>query len=192
MRSRTCVMVILVWMVSAVIACGTGRQQQRSAQGDARKAEGITRAETKEAIAESAYRTLSQIDEYEVDAATYERFRRYEWPSFTILHMDVRSGPIRKADAVVVLGVAGGEATSPGSAESLVDAVLEQSDDRGLCIVRGWLEGQRHVVALPTECPAEIRDELDGILHDFDDLTGGEAVWVLRFGQGLLRSKQRL
>jgi hypothetical protein len=35
-------------------------------------------------------------------------------------------------------------------------------------------------------------DELDGILHDFDDLTGGEAIWVLRFEQGLLRSKQRL
>jgi hypothetical protein len=96
------------------------------------------------------------------------------------------------ADAVVVLGVAGGEATSPGGAESLVNAMLEQSDDRGLCIVRGWLDGRRHVAAVPMECPAEIRAELDGILYDFDDLTGGEAVWPLRFEQGTLRSKQRL
>jgi hypothetical protein len=151
-----------------------------------------TPAETRRAVSESAHQRLGQIDEYEVGVATYERFRRYEWPSFTILHMDVRSGPVEKAEAVVVLGVAGGEATSPGGAESLVDAVLGQSDDRGLCIVRGWLDGQRHVAALPMECPVEVRDELDGILHDFDDLTGGEAIWVLRFEQGLLRSKQRL
>jgi hypothetical protein len=106
--------------------------------------------------------------------------------------MDVRSGPVDEADAVVVLGIAGGEATSPGDAESLVNAVLEQSDDRGLCIVRGWLDGQRHVAALPMECPAEVRNELEGILHDFDALTGGDATWVLRFEHGLLRSKQRL
>jgi hypothetical protein len=163
-------------MASAVIACGPARQQ---------------RPET-EAVSESAYRRLSQVDTYVVGAVTYEQFRGAGWPSFTILHMDVRSGPVEKAEAVVVLGVAGGEATSPGGAESLVDAVLGQSDDRGLCIVRGWLDGQRHVAALPMECPVEVRDELDGILHDFDDLTGGEAIWVLRFEQGLLRSKQRL
>jgi len=177
MRSRAWVLVILVGTGLAVIACGPDPQQP---------------AETKEATPEGAYRTLSQIDEYEVGAATYERFRRYEWPSFTILHMDVRSGPVDEADAVVVLGIAGGEATSPGDAESLVNAVLEQSDDRGLCIVRGWLDGQRHVAALPRECPAEVRNELEGILHDFDALTGGDATWVLRFEQGLLRSKQRL
>jgi hypothetical protein len=45
---------------------------------------------------------------------------------------------------------------------------------------------------LPMECPAEIGDELHGILHDFDNLTGGDAIWVLRFEQGLLRGKQRL
>jgi hypothetical protein len=183
---------MLVLTAFAVAACGPAREQQRSAQDDARKAEEITRAETKEAISESAYRRLSQIDEYEVGAATYERFRRHEWPSFTILHMDVRSGPVERADAVVVLGVAGGQAESSGDAESLVNAVLEQSDDRGLCIVRGWLDGQRHVAALPMECPAEIRDELDGILHDFDNLTGGDATWILRFEQGLLRNKERL
>jgi hypothetical protein len=177
MRSRACVLVISVATGVAAIACGPARQQP---------------AETRQAVSESAHQRLGQIDEYEVGAATYERFRRYEWPFFTILHMDVRSGPVEKAEAVVVLGVAGGEATSPGGAESLVDAVLGQSDDRGLCIVRGWLDGQRHVAALPMECPVEVRDELDGILHDFDDLTGGEAIWVLRFEQGLLRSKQRL
>jgi hypothetical protein len=177
MRSRTGVMGIFAWVVLAVIACGPAREQ---------------RPETEDAISESAYRRLSQIDEYEVGGATYERFRRYEWPSFTILHMDVRSGPVEQADAVVVLGIAGGGATSPGGAESQVEAVLGQSDDRGLCIVRGWLDGQRHVAALPMECPAEIRDELDNILYDFDNLTGGEAIWALRFEQGLLRSKQRL
>ena len=172
-----CVLVIFVGMALAVIACGPTE---------------IAPVETREAVSEIAYRRLGQVDEYAVGAVTYERFRRSGWPSFTILHMDVRSGPVEQADAVVVLGIAGGEATSPGGAESLVDAVLAQSDERGLCIVRGWLGGQRHVAALPTECPAEIRDELDDILHDFDDLTGGEAVWVLRFEQGLLRCKQRL
>jgi hypothetical protein len=176
MRSRICVIAICAWMASAVIACGPGRQQ---------------RPET-EAVPESTYRRLSQVDAYVVGAVTYEQFRGAGWPSFTILHMDVRTGPVEQADAVVVLGLAGGEATSRGGAESLVEAALGQSDERGLCIVRGWLGGQRHVAALPMECPAEIRDELDTILPEFDELTGGEAIWVLRFEQGLLRSKQSL
>jgi hypothetical protein len=182
MRSGTAVIAVLVSMV--VVACGPGREQ-RSAQDDARSKEiGQALADASEA--------LSKLDEYEAGATTYELFRRYPWPSFTILHMDVRSGPAETADAVVVLGVAGGEATAQGGAESAVQAILEQSDDRGLCIVRGWLEGQRRVAALPMECPAEIGDELHGILHDFDNLTGGDAIWVLRFEQGLLRGKQRL
>jgi hypothetical protein len=151
-----------------------------------------TPAQTREAAFETAYRRLSLIEGYDVGAVSYEEFRRAAWPSFTILHMDVRSGPVEGADAVVVLGIAGGEAMAPDGAESLVHAVLAQSDDRGLCIVRGWLGGQRHVAALPMECPAAVRQELDGILGDFDTLTGGEAFWVLRFEQGLLRSKQRL
>ena len=177
MRSRSCVIVIAVMTGLAVVACGPP---------------GSAPAETRQAASERAYRQLRQVDEYSVGAASYESFRRSRWPSFTILHMDVRPGPAENADAVVVLGIAGGEATSPGGAESLVDAVLAQSDERGLCIVRGWLGGHRHVAALPRECPAEIREELDGILQDFDELTGGEAVWVLRFEQGLLRSKQRI
>lgn len=177
MRSRICVIVIYVCMLPTMIACGRP---------------GITPVETREAAFASAYRSLGQVDAYQVGGASYERFRRYEWPSFTILHMDVRAGPVETADAVVVLGIAGGEATSADGAESLVNAVLEQSDDRGLCIVRGWLDGERHVAALPTECPPEIRDELDRILPEFDDLTGGDAIWALRFEEGVLRSKQRL
>jgi hypothetical protein len=178
MRSRTCVMAIFAWVGLAVIGCGPVREQ---------------RPEARETVPESAYGRLSQIDHYQVGTATYEHFRSSEWPSFTILHMDVRSGPVEQADAVVVLGVAGGDATSAGTAaETQVEAVLEQSDARGVCIVRGWLEGERHVAALPTECPAQIRDELDDILYDFDNLTGGDAIWALRFEQGLLRSKQGL
>jgi len=177
MRSRACVMGIFVATGLAVVACGPLPS---------------TPAQTREAAFETAYRRLSLIEGYDVGAVSYEEFRRAAWPSFTILHMDVRSGPAEEADAVVVLGLAGGEATSPGGAESHVDAALGQSDERGLCVVRGWLGGQRHVAALPMECPAEIRDELDAILPEFDELTGGEAVWVLRFEQGLLRSKQSL
>jgi hypothetical protein len=186
MRSRTCLTMMFVLTIPTVIACTPARQD------DASKAEETARAEAKEAVFESAYRRLSQIETYEVGAATYEQFRHAGLPSFTILHMDVRSGPVDEADAVVVLGIAGGEATSLGGPESLVRAVLEQSDDRGVCVVRGWLDGERHIAALPMECPAMIRDELDGILHDFDDLTGGDAHWVLHFEQGLLQSKQRL
>jgi hypothetical protein len=187
MRSRPHMVATLVWVTSAVVACSPARQQQ-SAQDDPARAEENRRAEAKEAALEK----LSGIEEYEIGAATYEQFRDTGWPSFTILHMDVRSGPVESADAVVVLGIAGGEATSLGGPESLVSAVLEQSDHRGVCVVRGWLDGQRHIAALPTECPAVIRDELDGILPEFDNLTGGDAVWVLRFGEGLLRSKQRI
>jgi hypothetical protein len=183
MRSRASIMAILVWMTSAVIACAPARQQP-AAQDDASRAGEVRRAE--------ALEQLGRIEHYEIGAATYEQFRDAGWPSFTILHMDVRSGPVESADAVVVLGVAGGEATLLGGPESLVSAVLEQSDHRGVCVVRGWLDGQRHIAALPTVCPAVIRDELDGILPEFDNLTGGDAVWVLRFGEGRLRSKQRI
>ena len=112
MRSRACFMVIFVGAALAVVACVPPES---------------TPAQTREAALGSAYRRLSLIDGYAVGAVSYQRFRRVGWPSFTILHMDVRSGPVEHADAVVVLGVAGGEATSPGGAESLVSAVLEQA-----------------------------------------------------------------
>jgi hypothetical protein len=178
MRSRACVSVNSIWMGLAVIACGPAEIRSTDPSGAA--------------FESRVQENLSQVDQYEVGTATYEQFRRYPWPSFTVLHMDVRSGPVKSADAVVVLGIAGGEATSSGGAEGDVDAVLGQIDARGFCIVRGWFEGQRHVATLPMECPAVIRDELDGILHDFDNLTGGDAIWVLRFEEGLLLSKQRL
>jgi hypothetical protein len=176
MRSRACVSGIF-GLVLAVIACDPAM---------------IAAPETGNSATEIAYRRLGQVDGYALGAVTYQDFRRSGWPSFTILHMDVRSGPPVAADAVVVLGVAGGAATSADGAESHIEAVLAESDERGLCIVRGWLDGQRHVAALPTECPAEIRAELDAILQDFDALTGGDAIWVLRFHEGLLRSKRRL
>jgi hypothetical protein len=177
MRSRACVMGIFVGTGLAVVACAP---------------QPGTRPQTREAAFETANQRLSLIEAYDVGAVSYEEFRRAAWPSFTILHMDVRSGPVESADAVVVLGIAGGEAMPPDGVESLVQAVLGQSDERGVCIVRGWLDGQRHIAALPMECPAAVREELDGILDDFDALTGGEASWVLRFEQGLLHSKQRL
>ena len=96
MRSRPYVIVISVVTGLSVVACGPTE---------------ITPVETREAVSEIAYRRLGQVDEYAVGAVTYERFRRSGWPSFTILHMDVRSGPVER-DAVVVLGVAGGEATA--------------------------------------------------------------------------------
>jgi len=190
MPSRASLMLMFV-LTSFAVACGPSREQRQSAQDDVRDPEESRGAETEEAY-ETAQNSLSTVDEYEVGKASYVLFRQHNWPTFTILHMDVRSGRVETADAVVVLGTAGGEATAQGEAENLVKEALETIDDRGLCIVRGWLDGQRYVAAIPAECPEAVRDELDGILQDFDAMTGGAAVWILRFEQGLLQSKQRL
>jgi hypothetical protein len=141
---------------------------------------------------EVAASRLSAVEDYVVGDESYLAFRQQAWPSFTILHMDVRTGAPETADAVIVLGIAGGDATAGRGAEHPVENALAIVDDRGLCIVRGWLDGQRRVAAFATECPQPVRQELDGILDDFDALTGGDAIWLLRFEKGLLQTKQRL
>jgi len=190
MRSGICAILVLILAAFAVVSCVLTRPQQGSGRDGNRDADEVV--EARERALAIAQESLGKVDDYEVGVATFQQFRQYQWPSFTLLHMDVRPGPIETADALVVLGIAGGEAIAGGGTESLVAAALEQSDGRGLCIVRGWLDGQRHVAALPIECPEQVRDELDDILDEFDDLTGGDAVWVLAFEEGVLRRKERL
>ena len=186
MRSGICAFLVLI-SAGFAVSCGSTRTQQVPEARDLDEA-----AAARERALAVAQASLARVDGYEVGVATLRQFREDGWPSFTVLHMDVRAGPVETANAVAVLGVAGGAATAGDSAERLVAAALAQSDGRGLCIVRGWFEGQRRIAALPTECPRQIRDELDAILGDIDDLTGGDAVWLLGFEQGVLRRKQHL